>query len=158
MFSLLIMACQSTPKSTAKTPNNTTAKGLPNLTTQVTTRAVPVVRSQDGVQDVRWTIAQVKFKKALFFNQVPFLQLNSAQQRVQAHTGCNPIFGAYKMNFAQKTLSFDVQAAHMSCDHALSQEADLMDALARTNYFNVNGRKLEFLDQNRQVLIHLEQR
>ena len=156
ILSTLVMACQSSPKNTTTSANTTSNKQLPTLTTQVTTR--PVIKSQDGFQDIHWTITQIKYKKGLFFNQMPFLQLNSAQQRVQAHTGCNPIFGTYKMNFSQKTVNFDVKAAHMSCDNALSQEADLMDALAKTSYFQVNGKKMELMDQKKQILIHLEQR
>lgn len=154
--SLFLLACQSTPKNVSKPqakPNT-----LPNLTTQVTTQAVPIVRSQDGVQDIRWTISHVKSRTALNFSQAPALHLNSAQQRVLGNTGCNPIFGTYQIDAAKKTITFDVKAAHMSCVNALSQEADLMDALVRSKYFELKGRELELFDQSRQSLIKLQQR
>lgn len=154
----LLMACQSQPKSTIKTTNSQRATQTSTVTTQVTRREVPVIKSKDGVQDIRWIVTQVKFKKALFFNETPYLVLNSATQRVQAHTGCNPIFGTYQANATVKTLKLDVSAGHASCDNALSQEADLMDAFARTESFQISGKTIQLLDKSRQILITAEQR
>lgn len=155
-ISSLLIACQSQP-ITKTAPTQRTVQ-TSAVTTQVTRREVPVIKSKDGVQDIRWVMTQIKFKKALFFNQTPFVVLNSASQRVQAHTGCNAIQGTYQTNVAAKTIRFNVNAGHMSCDNALSQEADLMDAFARTEYFQISGQNIQFLDKSRQVLMIAEQR
>ena len=153
--SLFIMAFQSTPAPKAKT--NPTVK-TSSVTTQVTRREVPVIQSKDGIQDLRWNIKTIKGKKALFFNETPYVRLTSNNQRVQAHTGCNPIFGTYQFNLQQRTVRFDVKAGYASCNDALAQEADLMNALAEVRYFQNSGTSLQLLDQYRQVLIQADQR
>ena len=154
-LSLFIMACQSTP-APQKKPTTTTKTA--STTTQVTTRQVPVIQSKDGVQDLRWNIKTIKGKKGLFFNETPYLRLTSNNQRVQAHTGCNPVFGTYQFNLQQKTVHFDVKAGHSSCDNALAQEAELLEAFADVRYFQVNGATMQLLNQQRQVLIQADQR
>lgn len=157
-ISILLMACQSQPAKQIKPVTQPTQKTVPLVTTQVTTRQVPVVKSKDGVQDIRWALTQVKFKQAQFFNEMPYFTLNSTTKRVQAHTGCNPTFGTYQLDVNHKTLKFEVNAGHMMCDNALAQEADLMDAFARARYFQINGRTMQIFDQNRQILMQAEQR
>ena len=151
----LLVACQSTP-TTQKTSQSNSKTA--STTTQVTSRPVPVIQSKDGVQDLRWNIKTIKGKKALFFNETPYFRLTSNNQRVQAHTGCNPIFGSYQFNLQQKTVTFDVKAGHNSCDNALAQEAELIEALADVRYFQITGANMQLLNQQRQVLIQADQR
>lgn len=156
--SIVLAACQSQPAKPVKPIAQQTQRTVPVVTTQVTTRQVAVVKSKDGVQDIRWALKQVKFKPVQFFNEMPYFTLNSITKRVQAHTGCNPTFGTYQLDVNNKMLKFEVNAGHMMCDNALAQEADLMDAFARARYFQINGKTMQIFDQNRQILMQAEQR
>lgn len=118
----------------------------------------PLRKSIDGVQDVTWQITSVLQKRAKFFNQMPFLTLNSAVQTVQGNTGCNMIYGRYTYNFALQQLDLDVRAGHQSCDGALAQEAELMDVLQRVKRFKLQGNQILLLDQSGQILVQAQKK
>lgn len=115
-----------------------------------------MIKSKDGIQDVKWTIKSIKSKKALYFNQMPSVLLQSNVQRVIGNTGCNSIYGSYQIDVSKRTIQFKTSAGHQSCDNALAQEAELMDAFARVQYFAVQNKNITFYDANRQVLITAE--
>ncbi|WP_168408009.1 META domain-containing protein [Acinetobacter indicus] len=147
---VFITACQSTP------PSSTASK------VQSQSRAVKapaaVKRSSDGLQDIRWEIQTIQGKKACYFHASPYLMLNSRFQNLQGSTGCNSLSGRYQLQFSQGRLSLNSRATHNSCDHALAQEADLMDALQRVKRFQLQGKTLYFLDERGLMLIQANQR
>ena len=155
---LLLTACQSTPQKTQYQTKNTAQKttGLTRL--EISKRTVPIIKSKDGVQDIPWTITQVKYKKALYFNQMPNILLQSNSQRLIGSTGCNALFGQYQINVPNRTLSIDASAGYENCNNALAQEADLMDALKRVEKFEITAQGIRFYDANRQIVIQAEQR
>ncbi len=114
--------------------------------------------SADGIQDIDWQITQISGHKAKFFNQWPILSLNSAVKTVSGHTGCNAVFGRYTFNFSQQKLDMQVNAGHSSCDGALAQEAELVDALQRIQRFQLVGNTLYLLDQSGQRLIQAQKK
>lgn len=145
---LVISACQSQPQTTqSKTLQPKRVNQLPTL---------QVRKSTDGVQDVTWQITHIHNKRALFFNQYPNFALNSATNLVSGHTGCNNIYGSYQYDLSQRKISFDVRAQHLSCDKALAQEADLMDAMQRIERFQIEGTNLYLLDAKGQRLIQAQ--
>ncbi len=152
IFSAAVMlaACQSQPQPAQK---NTLQ---PKRVTQPP--AMQVRKSTDGVQDVDWQITTIHGKRALFFNQYPGFQLNSVSKMVSGHTGCNNIYGRYKYDFTQRKLDFDVMAQHQSCNRALAQEADLMDAIQRVERFQLDGVNLYLLDAKGQRLIQAQRK
>lgn len=152
IFSAAVMlaACQSQPQPAQK---NTLQ---PKRVTQPPT--MQVRKSTDGVQDVDWQITSIQGKRALFFNQYPGFQLNSISKMVSGHTGCNNIYGRYKYDFTQRKLDFDVMAQHQSCNRALAQEADLMDAIQRVERFQLDGANLYLLDAKGQRLIQAQRK
>ena len=154
---IFISGCQSSPQPASKVASTRTVQ-TGGLTTQVTTRQIPVIKSKDGVQDVRWQLIQIQSKPAQFFNETPYLLFNSSNQRVQAHTGCNPVYGTYTVNVQIQMIKLDVTSGYMSCDNALAQEADLMDAFARAKNFKISGKRMQILDQNKKVILEAEQR
>lgn len=115
---------------------------------------VPVVASKDGVQDIPWKIATINGQRAQFFTQAPYLLLQSSLKRVSGHTGCNQMTGTYQLNGMRLALKTD--AAHQSCDNALAQEADLMDALSRVRNIKIQGQSLYLLDDNQNILIQMQ--
>ncbi|WP_343620064.1 META domain-containing protein [Acinetobacter proteolyticus] len=147
---ILLAACQSQPTPSQK---NTLQ---PKRVTQPP--AMQVRKSTDGIQDVEWQITSIQGKRALFFNQYPSFSLNSVSKMVAGHTGCNQIYGRYKYDFAQGKLDFDVMAQHQSCDKALAQEADLMDAIQRVERFQLDGANLYLLDAKGQRLIQAQRK
>lgn len=147
---VMLAACQSQPQPAKK---NTLQ---PKRVTQPP--AMQVRKSTDGVQDVDWQITTIQGKRALFFNQYPGFQLNSISKMVSGHTGCNNIYGRYKYDFTQRKLDFDVMAQHQSCNRALAQEADLMDAIQRVERFQLDGANLYLLDAKGQRLIQAQRK
>ena len=159
MTAFLLTACQSAQqqsKSKAQQATKATNTGLTRL--EISRRAVPIIKSKDGVQDIPWTITQVKYKKALYFNQMPRILLQSNSQRLVGSTGCNGLFGKYQINVPNRTLSIDASAGYETCNNALAQEADLMDALKRVEKFEITAQGIRFYDANRQIVIQAEQR
>ncbi|QER38720.1 META domain-containing protein [Acinetobacter suaedae] len=147
---LMVAACQSQPQKVQKnTLQPKPANTLPPM---------QVRKSSDGVQDVDWQITTIQNKRALFFNQYPSFTLNSVSKSVSGHTGCNNIYGRYRYDFAQRKLDFDVRAGHYSCNKALAQEADLMDALQRVERFQYDGTNLYLLDARGQRLIQAQRK
>ena len=150
--SLALVACSGQPTS------KPTLQPLPAGAKTVVLTQQKVKVSPDGVQDIAWKIVQIKQQRANFYQQVPSLTLNSAVKTVSGHTGCNSVFGRYDMNAAQKTLDLTVQAGHQSCDGALAQEADLVDALQRVERFQLNGDQLLLQDKMGQTLIQAQKK
>jgi len=120
--------------------------------------SMQVRKSTDGVQDVDWQITMIQNKRALFFNQYPSFTLNSVSKLVSGHTGCNNLYGRYTYDFAQRKLDFEVMAGHYSCNKALAQEADLMDAIQRVKRFQFDGTNLYLLDAKGQRLIQAQRK
>jgi heat shock protein HslJ len=67
-----------------------------------------------------------------------------------------PDLGSYQYDLSQRKMSFDVRAQHLSCDKALAQEADLMDAMQRIERFQIEGTNLYLLDAKGQRLIQAQ--
>lgn len=147
---VMLAACQSQP---SKVQKNTLQ---PKRVTQLP--SMQVRKSTDGVQDVDWQITMIQNKRALFFNQYPSFSLNSVSKLVSGHTGCNNLYGRYTHDFAQRKLDFDVMAGHYSCNKALAQEADLMDAIQRVTRFQFDGTNLYLLDAKGQRLIQAQRK
>lgn len=147
---VMLAACQSQP---SKVQKNTLQ---PKRVTQLP--SMQVRKSTDGVQDVDWQITMIQNKRALFFNQYPSFTLNSVSKLVSGHTGCNNLYGRYTYDFAQRKLDFDVMAGHYSCNKALAQEADLMDAIQRVTRFQFDGTNLYLLDAKGQKLIQAQRK
>lgn len=147
---VMLAACQSQP---SKVQKNTLQ---PKRVTQLP--SMQVRKSTDGVQDVDWQITMIQNKRALFFNQYPSFSLNSVSKLVSGHTGCNNLYGRYTYDFAQRKLDFDVMAGHYSCNKALAQEADLMDAIQRVTRFQFDGTNLYLLDAKGQRLIQAQRK
>ncbi len=84
--------------------------------------------------------------------------MNSVSKLVSGHTGCNNLYGRYTYDFAQRKLDFDVMAGHYSCNKALAQEADLMDAIQRVTRFQFDGTNLYLLDAKGQRLIQAQRK
>jgi heat shock protein HslJ len=145
---LLLTACQSQPTQIAK--NSLHPKRVSELP------PMQVRKSNDGIQDVNWQITMIQNKRALFFNQYPSFMLNSVTKTISGHTGCNNIYGSYQYDLSQRKMSFDVRAQHFSCDKALAQEADLMDAMQRIERFQIEGTNLYLLDAKGQRLIQAQ--
>lgn len=147
-LSLILVACASSPPPTKVSYN---PKTLPKLPSQQTS-------SVDGIQDVVWQITLINRTKAKFFYDQPVLKLNSRIKTISGNTGCNPIFGKYQLNLANQRIEFDVKAGHQSCQGALAQEADLMDALQRVERLQFHGNTMDLLDGHGQRLIQLQKK
>lgn len=147
---LLVAACQSQP---TKVQKNTLQ---PKRVTQPP--AMQVRKSTDGIQDVEWQISMIQNKRAMFFNQYPSFLLNSTTKMISGHTGCNHLYGRYKYEFALQKIDFDAMAGHNSCDKALAQEADLMDAIQRIERFQIDGTNLYLIDAKGQRLIQAQRK
>ena len=166
---LTLAACQSAPppvkssintnKIIYKTVPSTRMTAHSNATSvpsyRQSTYAVPVIKSRDGIQDIRWTISRINGQSAQFFVNQPHLILQSTRQFVAGNTGCNAITGSYQLNGTQ--LKIKAIAEHQTCDHALAQEAELMDALSRVQSLNQQGNMLNLLDVNQQIVVQLQQ-
>lgn len=117
-------------------------------------RPLHVIRSFDGVQNKNWKIVEVLGQKPHFFVQQPSLYLNAQNSRIQGHTGCNGLWGSYKINTQTKQLNVEAKAGHQSCDQALPQEANLMDALSQIHRFELQGTQIWFFNaQGKRVLV-----
>lgn len=151
-----LMGCQSS-SSTQKTQTSQYPKSSGSHGVRTPDKKlIAVTQSRDGVQDVLWNITRIGNKKALYFQSSPSILLQSKQNLIVGNTGCNVLSGRYSIQFSQAELQLHARAGHLSCDNALAQEADLMDALQRIRYFSVQHKKIHLLDANRKILIQAE--
>lgn len=119
-----------------------------------TERPLHVIRSFDGVQNKNWRIVELLGQPPRFFVQQPSLYLNAQHFRVQGNTGCNALWGSYQVNTQTKQISLEAKAGHQSCDQALPQEANLMDALFQIRRFELQGTQIWFFNaQGKRVLV-----
>ena len=85
-----------------------------------------------------------------------YIALNSVENSVVGHAGCNRISSTYKLQDAQ--LSFgEVIATRMFCQD-MPTETALLAALKATAGWRISGSQLELLDANRQSLARFEAR
>jgi heat shock protein HslJ len=85
-----------------------------------------------------------------------YIALNSVENSVVGHAGCNRISSTYKLQDAQ--LSFgEVIATRMFCQD-MPTETALLAALKATAGWRISGSQLELLDANRQPLARFEAR
>lgn len=139
-FSLIVLGgCQSQPSSSA-------AKSM------VKEQPLQLIQQADGLQNVHWKLLEIQGKKAQFFYQMPFIRLMAQGQYVQGSTGCNSLSGKYFLEYKKQKLTFEAKAGHQSCDGALAQEAQLMDALMDARRFQLVGNRLHVFDQTGKVL------
>lgn len=137
---LFLTACQSNsaPKNTKVTSNE---------------RPLNVIRSHDGVQNLRWKILEIEGQKAQFIQQDPYIEMNANQQRVNGNTGCNALFGKYQLNTQTMKMDLDVKAGHQSCHGALAQEAELMTALNDIQSYKLVGNRIQFYNAGGQLIL-----
>lgn len=85
-----------------------------------------------------------------------YIALNSAENSIVGHAGCNRISSTYKLQDAQ--LSFgEVISTRMFCED-MPTETALLAALKATAGWRISGSQLELLDANRQPLARFEAR
>lgn len=149
LSAILLSACQNSAQKTA-----TVTKGL----AQSAERPLQILRSMDGIQDVRWELTQIQGVKARYFHSQPFLLFNTQTRQMQGNTGCNALSGNYEMNVPQRSVQIQARAGYDSCDQALAQEAVLMDVLGQVERFQLQGNQLILLSRSGQVLMQAKRK
>lgn len=99
--------------------------------------------------DTDWQLVQVEGQAVDRDAAVrtPYLLMHGDTQRLEGHTGCNRINGAY--SGGGQTLRFDsVASTRRYCANAMDQESAFMDALERTATARVDDNTLALLDRN----------
>lgn len=154
--SLALSACQTAPSSnivnkkpvTVPTVSNSQAAYKPLLLTN---------NSIAGLTDINWDIVSLKSKNPQVFINQPYLFLQAINQRVAGSTGCNALRGGYEIP-AANNIVFQALAGHMSCNNALAQEADILDALSRTKTYQLQQNMLFLYDEQGQLLLTAKRR
>ncbi len=100
-----LMACQSSPtqKVTTKSQGKSQEKSHGNSVEQ----PLKVIRVNDGIQDIPWTIVQIAGQKAKFFHHQPYLQFSSQFRQIQGNTGCNNISGTYVIDTLKHSIDLN---------------------------------------------------
>ncbi len=116
-------------------------------------RPLQVIRSRDGIQNIRLKIIEINGQKAKFFQQEPYLELRASHKLLSGHTGCNPVFGKYTLNTQLLKIDFDARTGHQRCDGALPQEAELIQILNEIQAYKMLGNRIQFLNARGQILL-----
>ena len=146
------MACQSSP--TQKVTTKSQGKSYGNSVEQ----PLKVIRMNDGIQDIPWTIVQIAGQKAKFFHHQPYLQFSSQFRQIQGNTGCNNISGTYVIDTLKHSIDLNARAGYFSCDSALAQEAELSDALQAATQFQIKGKHMTMQNSRGQNVLVLERK
>lgn len=147
-----LMACQNSPTQTGTIKSH--GKSLGNSIEQ----PLKVIRVNDGIQDIPWTIVQIVGQKAKFFHHQPYLQFNSQFRQIQGNTGCNTISGTYVIDTLKHSIDLNARAGYFSCDSALAQEAELSDALQAATQFQIKGKHMTMQNSRGQTVLVLERK
>ena len=147
-----LMACQSSP--TQKVTTKSQGKSYGNSVEQ----PLKVIRMNDGIQDIPWTIVQIAGQKAKFFHHQPYLQFSSQFRQIQGNTGCNNISGTYVIDTLKHSIDLNARAGYFSCDSALAQEAELSDALQAATQFQIKGKHMTMQNSRGQNVLVLERK
>ncbi|WP_180005542.1 MULTISPECIES: META domain-containing protein [unclassified Acinetobacter] len=147
-----LMACQSSP--TQKVTTKSQGKSLGNSVEQ----PLKLIRVNDGIQDIPWTIVKIAVQKAKFFHHQPYLQFNSQFRQIQGNTGCNTISGTYVIDTLKHSIDLNARAGYFSCDSALAQEAELSDALQAATQFQIKGKHMTMQNSRGQTVLVLERK
>lgn len=149
--SLALAACQSTPPT--KIVTNKTAA----VANGIGYKPLLIQQGIAGLTDINWDIISLNSKNPQTFVNKPYLFLQGANQRVAGSTGCNVLRGGYETQ-ATNNIKFQASAGHMSCDNALAQEADIIDALSRTVSYRLQQNMLYLYDQQGGLLLTAKRR
>ena len=151
-----LMACQSSPtqKVTTKSQGKSQEKSHGSSVEQ----PLKVIRVNDGIQDIPWTIVKIAGQKAKFFHHQPYLQFNSQFRQIQGNTGCNTISGTYVIDTLKHSIDLNARAGYFSCDSALAQEAELSDALQAATQFQIKGKHMTMQNSLGQTVLVLERK
>ncbi|WP_180160323.1 MULTISPECIES: META domain-containing protein [unclassified Acinetobacter] len=147
-----LMACQNSPTQTVTTKSH--GKSLGNSIEQ----PLKLIRVNDGIQDIPWTIVKIAVQKAKFFHHQPYLQFNSQFRQIQGNTGCNTISGTYVIDTLKHSIDLNARAGYFSCDSALAQEAELSDALQAATQFQIKGKHMTMQNSRGQTVLVLERK
>ena len=147
-----LMACQSSP--TRKVTTKSQGKSHDSSVEQ----PLKVIRVNDGIQDIPWTIVQIAGQKAKFFHHQPYLQFSSQFRQIQGNTGCNNISGTYVIDTLKHSVDLNARAGYFSCDSALAQEAELSDALQAATQFQIKGKHMTMQNSRGQTVLVLERK
>ena len=147
-----LMACQSSP--TQKVTTKSQGKSHGNSVEQ----PLKVIRVNDGIQDIPWTIVQIAGQKAKFFHHQPYLQFSSQFRQIQGNTGCNNISGTYVIDTLKHSIDLNARAGYFSCDSALAQEAELSDALQAATQFQIQAKQMTMQNSRGQTVLVLERK
>lgn len=146
---ILLSACQSNSQL-----SHSTSTGKSTSAEQ----PLQVLRSMDGIQDVRWEITQIQGQKAKYFHSQPYLQFSSPSKQIRGSTGCNELTGNYEMDTGRSSVKMHARAGYFSCDTALAQEAILMDILEDTVRFQMTGKQLTLQNKRGEALLRAEKK
>ncbi len=144
LCAVVLSACQNSAQK---------IEPVTKVSVQPAARPLQVMRSPDGIQNVRWELTQIQGEKAKFFHSQPYLLFNMQLKQIKGNTGCNALSGRYEMNVERQTLNIEARAGYFSCDAALAQEAVLMDTLGQAASFQVKGNQLILRNSKGQILL-----
>ncbi|UIJ76289.1 MULTISPECIES: META domain-containing protein [unclassified Acinetobacter] len=147
-----LMACQSSPTQTVTTKSQGKSYG------SSVEQPLKVIRVNDGIQDIPWTIVKIAGQKAKFFHHQPYLQFNSQFRQIQGNTGCNTISGTYVIDTLKHSVDLNARAGYFSCDSALAQEAELSDALQAATQFQIKGKQMTMQNSLGKTVLVLERK
>lgn len=116
-------------------------------------RPLNVIRSQDGIQNLRLKIIEINGQKAKFFQQEPYIELKPNQKLLSGNTGCNLLFGKYSLNTQLSRIDLDARAGYQRCDDALAQEAELISILNEIQSYKLVGNRIQFLNVRGQTVL-----
>ncbi|WP_180089814.1 META domain-containing protein [Acinetobacter sp. YH12219] len=147
-----LMACQSSPTQKVTTKSQGKSHG------SSVEQPLKVIRVNDGIQDIPWTIVQIAGQKAKFFHHQPYLQFSSQFRQIQGNTGCNNISGTYVIDTLKHSIDLNARAGYFSCDSALAQEAELSDALQAATQFQIQAKQMTMQNSRGQTVLVLERK
>lgn len=139
-FMTCLMGCQS---------------NTPSSKSQISSAEHPlhVIRGQDGIQNVRLKMIEINGEKAKFFQQEPYFELQPNQRLLLGNTGCNPLFGTYRLDTQLSKIDFDARAGYQYCSDALAQEAELISILNDIQSYKFVKNQIQFLNVHGQTVL-----
>lgn len=116
-------------------------------------------RLQPLVENTHWILTTVNGRPAIEDGSVRqgYLQLKPDDLGFHAGTGINGISGTYSLNGRSLRFTLGISTKMAGSDDAMVQERDLLQALAATQTYRIDGRELQLKVDDQVIALFVAQ-
>ena len=100
-------------------------------------------QQSDPLAGKRWTLVELMGKRVTDTQKIAYLTFDAKTGHVAGSGGCNSISGGYVLEEPNRIRFTQMISTMMACMKGMDTEKQLLDTLAKTDSYYVNGNRLQ---------------